>query len=221
MWYKYLLVLLVSFFAFSFYVDADLCDREHINQLKELAKQIEVDYEYIDESDSGKEEYAINIYQISLNLLSNDLYLVHNENNYYYDQFENGNVNFNVNSGKQELVIYSTLCPNIKIKTIKLNLLKFNVFSKYDECAKVADYDLDVCDPWYQGYLDEISFYDVVDKYLIDTSVEDETKIDINFDSIINFIKTYYMYFICGLIGLTFIIVSIIVIINKKRSVLE
>ena len=53
---------------------ADLCDIEHIKDLKKLAEQVSVSYEYIDNTDkilSGDgESYSINSYSISTNFSS-------------------------------------------------------------------------------------------------------------------------------------------------------
>ena len=74
--YIKILFIIVCYFAYSSNVLADLCDKEHIKELKELANKVEVNYEYIvDEDEDGDGETTINVYSVDVNLLSNELYL--------------------------------------------------------------------------------------------------------------------------------------------------
>jgi len=212
--HRLLLLFIISFFTFNVCVDASVCDNEHISQLRELAKQVDVSYEYIDASEDENDdgEFSINQYIVSVNLISDELYLSDGKNDYYYS---NGLVNFITNAGNMKLYIYSTRCADIKLRTISLSLPKFNVYSLRDECKKLEEHDLDVCDPWYQGVISEKTFENIVSKY-----INDDMSNDSNFvDKIFEFLKSYYLYIIGGLILFCLIIFGVVV--HRKRSVLE
>ena len=226
-----LIISLVSYFAFTTNVDASLCDKEHLSQLKELANQVEVSYEYIDYSDNvvnddgeiydnidiydNSEEFVVNSYLVSVNLISDELYIVDEYNNkYYYEQSENGMLKLTVNSGVVEFTIHSWRCADYKLKTVKLDLPKFNVYSYRSECKELEEYEIDVCNPWYQGTITDSSFSKTIDEYL-NPIVEDV----IIWDKILNCLKNYYLYIIGGIFVVILLVIAIIV--HRKRSVLE
>lgn len=216
---KILLLLIISFFAFSSNVSAGICDSEHIKQLKELAKQVEVSYEYLDYSDeiSGEEdgEFFVNTYLITVNLLSDDLYVIHDGYEYYSNSDNGGIVTFVVNSGRFNLSIHSYTCAGYKLRNEIINLPKFNTYSYRSECRELEKYNLDVCDPWYQGTITDDIFNAKVNKYLNNNT---EKQLGI-FDKIVNFFKGNYLILIGSILVIVVVIVSVRV--HKKRSVLE
>lgn len=211
-----LFILIFAFFAFASNVSADVCDNGHIARLKELAKQIDVNYEYIDHSDDIKKGtddiFVVNSYLVSLNLLSDELYVTNDLMEYYYDSTSNGSVEFIVNSGRLDLVIRSSRCAGYKIDTVSINLPKFNTYSYKSECDKLKEYNLDVCNPWYQGSINDKIFYKEVNKYLIEEK-------DTLWDKIVNFFSNNYLGVGALMLVILFIILGIIV--YRKRSVLE
>lgn len=212
----YLLILFMSLFSFSSNVYADLCDSEHIKDLKKLAEQVSVSYEYIDNTDkilSGDgESYSINSYSIFTNLISDELYLKDDYNEYYYDVNNGGIANFYATSGRLKLTVHSKKCAGRKLRDIYVDLPKFNFYSYREECRQLAEYELEVCNPWYQGTLNDNLFDKVINEYL----VKEETSLT---DTIINFFKDYYLI-IVGSIVVILIIVGLIIT-HRKRSVLE
>lgn len=216
--YIKILFIIVCYFAYTSNVSADLCDKEHIKQLKELANQVEVNYEYLDYTEEIKNnpegEYPLNSYLVSVNLISNELYIKYNNYDYYYTNDNNGLIEFVVNSGKVNLTIHSDTCAGHKLKNVSLNLPKYNTYSYRSECKELSEYELDVCDPWYQGTINDNYFYNVVNEYL-NKPEEKETFIDV----IINIYSKYQLIIIGSIL---LIILSIIGIISyRKRSVLE
>lgn len=218
---KYLILImsLVSYFAFASSVDAELCDREHISQLKELANQVEVSYEYIDYSDeilSGSEgEYLINTYLITVNIISDELYIIHDNREYYYNQDNGGVVTFAVDSGFVNLSIHSNFCGGYKLKSETINLPKFNIYSYRSECKELEEYDLKVCDPWYQGTITDERFNTIVQEYFNDDVVVEKSV----FDNISDFFKDNYLILIGSVVVICVIVFGIRL--YKKRSVLE
>lgn len=206
--YIKILFIIVCYFAYSSNVLADLCDKEHIKELKELANKVDVNYEYIEGGD------LVNSYIININLLSDKLFVMHEYNTYYYNQEKNGLITFVVNSGNIKVTIHSDTCVGYKLRTISLNLPKFNIYSYKTECKELEKYDLDVCDPWYQSTINDNYFYSVVNKFL-NKPEEKETFID----KIINFYNEYQLIIVGSI---SFVVLSIIgIILYRKRSVLE
>lgn len=211
-----LLIFIISFFSSTSYVAADICDNEHISQIEALAEQVDVKYEYIDnsklEKDEGESEYTVNTYSISVNLISDELYLNDGFKDYHYSDSNNGIINLNLNSGTRQLTLHSRRCGGYKIKTMTLKLPKFNIYSYKQECEKLEKYNLDVCDEWYQGTLNDNLFYKEVNKYLENDNLN-------TIEKIINLFKNNYLIIIAGLIAIIIIITGIIM--HRKRSVLE
>lgn len=211
---KILLLFITLFFSFNLRVDAALCDREYIEELKDLSDQVEISYEYIYDNDSdGDSEIAVNTYMITINLLSEELFVSYNNRNYYFSKNNNGIISFVVDSGDLMLSIHSRRCTDYRLKTVNINLPKFNVYSYKKECKQLKDLDLDVCNPWYQGVLTDEKFSDVINEFLNNSGEKN------NISEIELFFKKYYIYIICFiaiLIGLIFYIIHI-----RRRSVLQ
>lgn len=216
---KILLLFVIGFFMFTSDVSAAICDKEHVNQLKELAKQVEISYEYLDYSDemhnSGDGEYIINSYLITINLISDELYVIHENREYYYNQDNGGIVSFSVNSGRVDLSVNSYTCAGYQLRSETINLPKFNTYSYRGECKELEEYDLDVCDPWYQGTITDDRFNKIVQEYLTPDEVAEENV----FDKILSFFKDNYLFIIGGVVIVGILIVGIIF--YRKRSVLE
>lgn len=215
---KILLLLIISFFAFSSNVSAGVCDKEHISQLKELAKRVEINYEYLDYSDAilnnGEGEYIINTYLITVNLISDELYVMYDNIEYYYNQDNGGIVTFAVNSGRVNLSVHSSACAGYKLRSETINLPKFNTYSYRSECKELEKYNLEVCDPWYQGTITDNIFNDIVQEYF--NAEGEENGI---FAEIMSFFKNNYLIFIGGIVAVLTIIICIRI--YRKRSVLE
>lgn len=209
-------ILIFTFFAFASNVSAGVCDDEHISRLKELVKQIDVNYEYIDNSDDIKngddDIFSLNNYLVSLNLLSDELYVTNDLREYYYDKLNGGLVEFIVNSGRLDLEFRSSRCGGYKVDTFSVKLPKFNDYSYKSECRNLKEYNLAVCDPWYQGSVNDKIFYNEVNKYLIEEK-------DTFLDKIVDFFSNNYLGVGAFLLVILFIILGIIV--YRKRSVLE
>lgn len=216
--YKKILFIIICCFVYTSSVSADLCDKEHIKELKELANQVEINYEYIDYTEEIKNntegEYPLNSYLVSVNLISSELYIKYNNYDYYYTNDNNGLIEFVVNSGKVNLTINSDTCAGYKLRNVSLNLPKFNTYSYRSECKELSEYELDICDPWYQGTINDNYFYNIVNKYL-NVPEKKETFID----KVIKFYNDYQLIIVGSVLLLILAIIGIIS--YRKRSVLE
>ena len=214
---KILLLFITLFFSYNLSVDAALCDKEYIANLKELAEQVDVNYEYIDYSEeilSGKDgSYSTNRYIINVNLLNDELYVNYNDKKYEYNDSNGGSIIIGVNSGIVEISIHSSKCGEYKLRNITLDLPKFNTYYYREECRGLED-KIDVCDKWYQGSLNDNLFDKKISEYLNNKS----DVVDM-FDKIILFFKYNFLLIIGGLVMCCLIVGG--VYIYKKRSVLE
>ena len=214
--YKSLIIIVLSFFIFTSKVSAAVCDNNHIEQLIKLAEQVDVSYEYIDNSDviveGGDAEYPVNSYVVSVNLILEELYISNGGDDYYYTDSVDGIVSFTSNSGKLDLEVRSSKCGGYSLRNISINLPKFNIYSSKLECEKLKEYELDICDPWYQGAVNDLIFYSEVNKYLSEDDIS-------FFDKILNFLQSYYLIIGGGI--LVVVLIVWVVIIHRKRSVLE
>ena len=210
---KMFLVIFISFTIFSMRVDAVICDNEDVARLKELASHVYADYEYID-SDSGDESEGdikvFDTYSVSVFGLTQELYVLINNEKYYFDSVEAGVLDLVFPSGTIDFSVYSTRCDGVEFHNFSVTLPKFNTYSLREECKQLKDLDLEVCDEWYQGSLNDITFNAIVDKYLS----EEENK-----SSISEFFQNYYLF----MIGVILLVVIIIIAFfrHRKRSVLE
>ena len=214
---KLFLIIIFTFFGFASYVNAGVCDSNHIKQLKSLAEQVDISYEYLeDNGDNNDGDFLVNVYSVSVNLISDELYINHDRNNYYYESNNGGLVKFITNSGKVKLNIYSSRCQNYLVKNIYLDLPKFNVYSYKEECKTLSQYNLDVCDKWYQGTINDNIFYKEVNKYLNKDTDKDNS---FSFQTVIDFLGDNYL--IVGGVLVFILMMVLAIIIYRKRSVLE
>ena len=92
---------------------------------------------------------------------------------------------------------------------------KFNEYSLTEECEKLKDLGLEVCDEWSEKTFSDDIFYAIVNEYLLeDTSLEKSF-----FERTVAFVKEYYLCIIGGFV----LIITIVILyfIHRKRSVLE
>lgn len=208
---------IISFTTFKERVYADICDNADIQRLKELANIVDVSYEYIENSSTGNSEddsWIDNMYYVFVSNLNEELYIKKGTREYYYSDVKDGVLQFIQNSGTIQLVIYSNACSGKVLRTINLELPKFNTYSYRQECNDLAELNLDFCDEWYQGYLDDRIFDSLIEPY-INGDISEVTF----FDRIIQLLRQYYIFIILGLL----VIVGIILFWKnyRKRSVLE
>lgn len=214
---KILLLFITLFFSFNLSVDAALCDKEYIDNLKELAEQVEVSYEYLDYSEeilSGSDgSYSTNRYIINVGLMTDELYVNYNDDKYVYDKSNGGSVTIGVNSGNVEFSIHSSKCGEYKLRNVTLDLPRFNTYYYKKECRGLEE-KVDVCDKWYQGTINDNLFEIKINDYL-NKKIENVG----SFDKIIIFFKENILLILGGLILCCLSLFGVFS--YRKRSVLE
>ena len=177
------------------------CTNEDIGKVKELAKNISVDYEFVGDKDF---DFVTQTYSLSFNFgeLEGEVYAQNSSrksmNFYSSDEgllVEAGNYNFD---------IYYNGCEGVKVHNINVSLKEFNKYSSREECNSLKG-KVDVCDEWFQGDITEDYFMSQIKKY------NDNEGLSFN-----SFIVKYY-FWIVG-IGILLIILIIFLVIKNIRD---
>ena len=127
-----------------------------------------------------------------------------------------------VESGIKKIYIYTVEVPTY-LRTITVNIPKYNYYSEREECNGISKEELDVCDKWYKYELNETTFLKKINEYK-KTQEENkdnnnQSKIQIIFNNIVNFLKSYFIYIIIFIVIVCSI--TIYITIRKKKYSLE
>lgn len=220
---------LFFFFLFPIIVKADMCKEEDVANLKVLADNISVHYEYLDADNESLDwgntiPYGYN-YAITVSGLSDGMYFTSIgdvSHEFHYSNTSNGSVTYYVQDEGTGLDIrfYPDNCySSYTIKNVKIDLPIFNEYYYTAECDEIRDkkINLDVCQKTIPKDLikDSDDFYNSVNKYL---------KVDIGDDGSIFYRIQYWLsnpLIIIGGIAVIVAIVIIIVVRYIKRSRLD
>lgn len=202
------LLFVFCFLFFKIEVYANTCSSEELVRLRTLSNYIEITNDYVEVSDS---------YLVTIAGLTEELF-VYNKSTYQeyrYSDMVEGSVSFSASVGEYRLEIYPVSCDvNRALRTVNLELLKFNPFSKEEECKDLEEYQLDFCDPWYQGEMNLDIFLEKIEPYYL---VEEESTV---IEETIDILEKYWYVALVG--GILFILLIVFLIIRRrKRSVLE
>ena len=187
-------------------VDAEMCDSEDMARLKGLAAGVSYNSEYI-----GKSMEADNYQQYRVNFigLTNEIYI---SDSHYTFTVNNDSQFIKLNSGNNVLEIYSRNCYHLRLKSIEVNLPKYNIYADYDVCKEEDNKDLDVCSPSYTGDISVQDFYDIIDNNYTKLHKDDETIVDKIKNTIFDNV------YIVGMGGLVLSIIIVILIIVRTRK---
>ncbi|MBR3161214.1 MAG: hypothetical protein IKF19_00605 [Bacilli bacterium] len=210
-------VFYLTLFVLFMLIDIDMvsavsCDSEDMARLKGLAAGVSYNSEFIgDRSDVG--DYQL--YNVSFVGLTDEIYV---SDSHYTFKVDNDQTVINVSSGITNYEIYSKNCSDWRLKTITIDLPKFNVYSVSDECEGLQNSDFEMCNPWYSGNIDGDYFYKAISEYKDKNNLYDDDGDDE--DSLVEYIKYNRNIFIIG--GLVLVVIIILIIfIRKKKNTLE
>ena len=199
-----LLLIYFSFFVFSNSVKAEICDREDIARVKELAKNITVDTQYLGDMEN---RIWLQSYNVGFNFYDLEGQVAVSFPSKNVTLFRTGE-KLLLFSGTHQVYIIYTKCNNTIVRNIDVNLKRFNVYSLKDECK---DLDIDMCDPWYQEKISDEEFRGAISKHSDDISIVSK---------VISFVTKYYIYFIIGGIVI-FVFIILLIFINIKKNRLD
>ena len=213
-------------FIFVPHVNAD-CDNDRINELKNLAKNVEITYE-LDENKSEEELKAYDpdsiaggVVKIIITGLTEGLSITDEVANvtYNYDDTDNGIiVIYNVTNGSRTFKVYSTECDK-KVRTLFIKIPTYNKYSLDPLCQNIPKEELSVCNTWYESTISYDEFKKKVENYnALKNPIEPEVKKN-KFDEIIELLKKNYLYIVITIVLL--IVMVILAKLRRKRSELE
>lgn len=178
---KYLLIFFLCFFISTSIGYADECD---VAKLKELAKSIEVSSEFdYDSLDMG----IYNSNNVTIYGLTDELYVTTKDKSTAFtfnDREEDGSIKQLIAYGNDKLEVYSTYCSVGVLRTIDLDLKRYNVYSEADECKDLKD-KVSVCSEFYEKSLTYDEFLKEIEKY----KKNDITDVSNMKDKVVSFIK--------------------------------
>jgi hypothetical protein len=206
---KYIFITLFLLLTTYSYVDAETCDNNDIARLKEIAKNVTVDYKY-DEDAEGYGTYGQ--YLVTINGLTSEIYgyveLEDEIKNYYYDSQNSGVVDDYMDSGTKKLKIYSETCDDIVLRTINIEMPLYNIYSGNDECEGISGDDLDVCSKFIDKEISYSVFKNAINNY--------KNKQDNSSIKKLSFFGKYKYPIIA--IGVIFFVVIVFFVIKHRRD---
>ena len=146
---KYILFIFTFcfFIMFSSSVIAEECDSTKVEKLKKQADVISAVSQF-DEDGLANGIFNNNI--VTVYGLPNNFYIVNKSRSVLFSDEDvvDGTVNKDVGYGDGELYVYSYDCPNQKLKTLTVELKKYNKFYASTDCDDIRD-EVDVCEKFY------------------------------------------------------------------------
>ena len=161
-------------------VNAESCDAEDMERLKNLANHIDVSYvldeNYRIENDDGTlSEPLKGIYKVSVANLTDELYLYEPLNSYSYYRKDNDDgivIIDGVGGGTTKYSVYSPICGFIR--NLEIITPKYNYFADEEICQDIDINEVEVCDPWYQGETSYELIESKVEEYIENNNNKDD-----------------------------------------------
>ena len=207
---KLIFILLFLIFISIGEVKADVCSNEEITILKEIAKQVKISYEYNYEKYDNSGNKIYDNFDIIIENLNKDIYIKFQNKQIYYSYNESNDGTIVIGNsipGHYVFEIRASKCAT-KLNTISLEVPKYNRYSDDERCNNVDSNVIKYCDEWYQEIFSEKIFSEAIEQYNISNESNEENSLNLK----------YILCFVCFLI---FIIISIVLVIKKRRGVLE
>ena len=219
---KYILFTILFLFFNVFNVDAS-CTEEEIASLKGEASNIKVTYKHLGKIEREEGDFY-NLFEVKVNNINDDFYILTLDNTIKLIPTNRGIVT-TLNSGAWYFDIYSNKCGE-KIKTIKVFIPTFNMYSLDPLCEGINGDDFALCGKYYEYDVEYEEFVARVNYYRNTHIVKEEESYSENnvsvLGSILQFVLNYRKYILIFLTMLLIIILAIGRIKKKgKRGVLE
>ena len=214
---KYLILTILLFFTINPQTYA-LCSKNEMIEMKDKAYSITFETQY------AKDEYGNDTgdYNIIIKNLISDFYIKNETtgDRYYFDNSDNGILTINnLKTGSYTFKVIYDVCSSETLRTINYKLPKYNQYVNNPLCKELKE-QVDICSRNYQETLTEEEFQKKIKEYRNNLGIKDEEQEPKTlFEKIVKILIKYYPYIILSIIVL--IIISIKLIVNKKRGALE
>lgn len=223
---KKILYVIIFIMCFTFKINDIYADElekilePYKKEAEKVTARYQLDENYTDENGNKKN----GIFIIEISNLTEDLKVKIDDGDFIrYDKTDNGTLILNgIESGIKKIYIYSVKVPTY-LRTITVNIPKYNYYSEREECNGISKEELDVCDKWYKYELNETTFLKKINEYKKaqeeNKDNNNQSKIQIIFNNIVNFLKSYFIYIIIFIVIVCGI--TIYITIRKKKYSLE
>jgi len=219
---RYLIVLIVLFLIITPNVNAAMCDKTDILRVKGEANNVNIEYELIQNKDGS--DNISGLFNIRIKGLTEDLIVDEEKTGRSFSSGSavDGVITIkNVEGEKFVFKLRYKKCDNKVMRTIKINLPKYNEYSLHESCEGISEEELEICGKWYQGELNEEIFQKKIKEYQEELKLkqEQEQKENTIFKRIVRFLLNYYIYIITAVVLIAAVITAIIV--RRKRYSLD
>lgn len=204
----FILLFIVMFFNINVVDADDICSDEELAREKEIANNISYNYKFVGTDDNI---VGIQTYSINFSGITDGMYIV--DTSYKYRANNDSDIIY-IDSGKRNFMVLSDKCFGKIIRTIQLDLPKFNEYSLEEECNNLNN-KIKYCNPWYQGDIGSRDFYDAIRSY--NEQVNDNKTIK---DKVMDMLVDYY-YIVIPIFVLVLIIFIFIIWKKHNNNVLE
>ena len=213
---KYILFIFTFcfFIMFSSSALAEECDSTKIENLKKQADLVSAVSQF-DEDSVSMGIFNSNI--VSIYGLTDGLYATNKGQTIIFSSSDSvdGVVSRIVDSDYGVLNVYSIECPNVALKSFKLDLKQLNKYYSYDECKDIKD-EIDVCSKFYDtSNLSYSVFLSEIEKYKTNNMQNIITEFNL-----IKFIKDN-IFIAIGIGMVIFSVIIALVIKNIKNNRLD
>ncbi len=198
------------------------CTYSDINALKNKVSLVKILYDY-DET---------TLMEITLTNLQPDFYAMDFANKVEF-QYDISSENPGIASSKEYfdnqvikinfIAAESSVCSGEEILISNIKLPRYNTYYGNELCDGIDPDKLPICSKWYPTPVEEYKFIEIVTNYkesLKETSKEIVDKVENNENDIISTILNNYMYILYGIFGISFILIIVFKIREKKKSVI-
>lgn len=206
----FMLFVIVMFFNINIVKADDICSDEELARIKAIANNISYNYKFVGTDDNIA---GIQTYSVSFSGITNDVYIT--DTSYQYKANSDSDIIY-IDSGKRNFMVLSDNCFGKILRTIQLDLPKFNEYSTRIECIEDNSPKIDYCNPWYQGDITDNQFYKTIKEYNINIENSNKT----TKDKIMEFIEKKY-YIVLSTIIVLFIFIVAKILINHNKNILE
>lgn len=206
----FILLFIIMFFNVNVVNADDICSDEELAREKEIANNISYNYEFIGNKDVM---VSYQTYNVSFTGITDDVYIT-DDSNSFYAQSDSDVIQ--IQSGKRNIGIISKNCSIGRLRTMQIDLPKFNEYSEEKVCSKEEYKKLDYCNPWYQGDIDD----DVFEKTISNRKLEIDNSNKSFFTKVYDYFSSHLYYTVGGIIVIIIVLV-IIVVRNNRKNILE
>lgn len=216
---KHIILSFLLFFSAMTNVNAAICGKTDIIKVKEEAQDITIEYKLVQNNDGS--DNVSGLFDIKMNGLSEKFIIEEETTNKSYAPNASGTLLLeNVEGGNLIFKIYYKNCNKKLMRTIKLNLPKYNVYSLRKECEGINEDDLEICGKWYQGELNDEIFNKKIKEYQEELQKEQEKeKNKTIFEKVIEIILDYYIYIISTI--MIIVTITLVITVKRRRASLE